>query len=214
MARSAGEWQAGTFRRTETHRHPHTRRRDRDHPRHGRPYANPQRCGCHDTTPGPERTAAMIHPPASVRVYLCLSPCDGRPARLTVADLPGPEQTKAFPVPADDGRGFDDEDAGLPVVPDGAQPDPQPPIRRLTPYLTQPPASSTACNPVGAEAAAAWLPTPERFGNNAETWAKRGSERITHKQEPGPGAVTVALRSLFADENEAAREAEAPRSRG
>ena len=44
----------------------------------------------------------------------------GRPPRLTVADLPAPEQTKAFPVPADDGRGFDDKDAGLPVVPDGA----------------------------------------------------------------------------------------------
>src|SRR5262252_2634558 len=54
----------------------------------------------------------------------------GRPARLTLADLPGPEQTKAFPVPADDGRGFDDKDAGLPVVPDGAQPGPQQAIRR------------------------------------------------------------------------------------
>src|SRR5215510_8864314 len=42
--------------------------------------------------------------------------------RLTVADLPGLEQTKAFPVPADDGRRFDDKDAGLPVVPDRAQP--------------------------------------------------------------------------------------------
>ena len=48
----------------------------------------------------------------------------------TVADLPGPEQTKAFAVPADNGRGFDDKEAGLPVVPDGAQPGPQPPIRR------------------------------------------------------------------------------------
>jgi hypothetical protein len=54
----------------------------------------------------------------------------GRPSRLTVADLPGPEQTKAFAVPADDGPGFDDEDAGLPVVPDGAQPGPQQPIRQ------------------------------------------------------------------------------------
>ena len=42
----------------------------------------------------------------------------GRPPRLTVADLPGPEQTKAFLAPADDGRGLDDKDAGLPVVPD------------------------------------------------------------------------------------------------
>ena len=48
----------------------------------------------------------------------------GRPARLNVADLPGPEQTKAFPVPADNGRGFDDKEAGLPVVPDDAQPGP------------------------------------------------------------------------------------------
>src|SRR6516164_8004918 len=52
------------------------------------------------------------------------------PPPLTVADLPGPEQAKAFPVPADDGRGFDDKDAGLPVVPDCAQPSPQEPIRR------------------------------------------------------------------------------------
>jgi hypothetical protein len=47
-----------------------------------------------------------------------------------VSDLPAPEQTRAFPVPADDGRGFDDQDAGLPVVPDGAQPGPEEPIRR------------------------------------------------------------------------------------
>ena len=50
--------------------------------------------------------------------------------RLTVADLPGLEQTKAFPVPADDGRRFDDKDAGLPVVPDRAQPGPQQSIGR------------------------------------------------------------------------------------
>ena len=54
----------------------------------------------------------------------------GRPPRLTLADLPGLEQTKAFAVPADDGRGLDEDNAGLPVVPDGAQPGPQPPIRR------------------------------------------------------------------------------------
>src|SRR5215813_8471408 len=53
----------------------------------------------------------------------------GRPVRLTATDLPGPEQTKAFPVPADDGRGFDDKDAGLPIVPYDAQPGPQQPIR-------------------------------------------------------------------------------------
>ena len=53
----------------------------------------------------------------------------GRPARLTAADLPGPEPAKAFPVPADNGRGLDEDNAGLPVVPDGAQPGPQPPIR-------------------------------------------------------------------------------------
>ena len=47
-----------------------------------------------------------------------------------MADLPGPEQTKAFPVPADDGRGFDDKEAGLPVVPDRASARPQQPIRR------------------------------------------------------------------------------------
>jgi hypothetical protein len=32
-------------------------------------------------------------------------------------------------VPANDGRGLDDKDAGLPVVPDGAQPGPQQAIR-------------------------------------------------------------------------------------
>ena len=47
-----------------------------------------------------------------------------------MSDLPGPEQAKAFAVPADDGRGFDDKDAGLPVVPNGAQPSPQESIRR------------------------------------------------------------------------------------
>ena len=43
-----------------------------------------------------------------------------RPPRLTVSHLPGPEEAKALPVPADDRRGFDDKDAGLPVVPGGA----------------------------------------------------------------------------------------------
>src|SRR5215470_8693484 len=47
-----------------------------------------------------------------------------------MSDLPSPEQPKAFPVPADDGRGFDDKDAGLPVVPDCAQPSPQQSIGR------------------------------------------------------------------------------------
>ena len=50
--------------------------------------------------------------------------------KTTVSDLPGPEQAKAFPVPANDGRGLDDKDAGLPIVPDGAQPGPQQAIRR------------------------------------------------------------------------------------
>src|SRR6516164_1401452 len=54
----------------------------------------------------------------------------GRPPRLTVSDLPGPEQAKALPVPADDGRGFDDQHAGLPIVPDCAQPSPEQSIRR------------------------------------------------------------------------------------
>src|SRR6516164_2545647 len=43
----------------------------------------------------------------------------GRPPRLTVSDLPGPEQTKAFPVPADQSPGSDDKHAGLPIAPDG-----------------------------------------------------------------------------------------------
>ena len=32
-------------------------------------------------------------------------------------------------MPAQDGGGFDDENAGLPVLPDGAEPDPQQSIR-------------------------------------------------------------------------------------
>ena len=47
-----------------------------------------------------------------------------------MSDLPGPEQPRAFPMPADDGRGFDDKDAGLPMVPDCAQPSPQQSIDR------------------------------------------------------------------------------------
>jgi hypothetical protein len=54
----------------------------------------------------------------------------GRPPGLTLSDLPRPEQPKAFPMPADDGRGFDDKDAGLPVVPDGSKPGPEESIRR------------------------------------------------------------------------------------
>ena len=54
----------------------------------------------------------------------------GRPPWLTVLDLPGPEQAKTFPVPADDSRSLDDEDAGLPIVPDRAQPSPHQSISR------------------------------------------------------------------------------------
>jgi hypothetical protein len=35
-----------------------------------------------------------------------------------------------LPVPADDGRSLDNEDGGLPIVPDRAQPGPQDSIRR------------------------------------------------------------------------------------
>ena len=41
-----------------------------------------------------------------------------------------PRTAKALPVPTDDGRRFDDKDAGLPVFPDGAKPSPQESIRR------------------------------------------------------------------------------------
>ena len=51
-------------------------------------------------------------------------------ARFTVSDLPVPKQAKAFAMPADDSRSLDDEDAGLPIVPDGAQPGPEESIRR------------------------------------------------------------------------------------
>ena len=39
-----------------------------------------------------------------------------------------PSKTKAFAVPGDDGRRFDDKDAGLPVVPDRGQASPEKPI--------------------------------------------------------------------------------------
>jgi len=39
---------------------------------------DPERRGRDGVSPGAERRKAMIHPPASVRVYLCLSPCDMR----------------------------------------------------------------------------------------------------------------------------------------
>ena len=47
-----------------------------------------------------------------------------RPSRSTVADLPGPEQTKALAVPSDDGVRFDDDQSRLPATPDRAQPCP------------------------------------------------------------------------------------------
>src|SRR5215472_15197129 len=65
-----------------------------------------------------------------VRINARTSLGHGRPPRLTVSDLPSPEQPKAFAVPADDGRRLDDKDTGLPVVPDGAQPGPQQSIGR------------------------------------------------------------------------------------
>ena len=45
---------------------------------------------------------------------------NARAARFTVSDLPVPKQAKASPMPADDSRGFDDKDTGLPVVADVA----------------------------------------------------------------------------------------------
>jgi len=45
---------------------------------------------------------------------------DSRPPRVTVSDLPGPEQAEALAVPANDGGRLDDEGPRLPVVPDGA----------------------------------------------------------------------------------------------
>ncbi len=42
------------------------------------------------------------------------------PPRSTVADLPGPEQTKALSVPSDDGVRFDDDQSRPPAAPDRA----------------------------------------------------------------------------------------------
>ena len=43
---------------------------------------------------------------------------------LATANFPGPKQAERLPVPSDDRRGLDDEEAGPPVVPDATQPSP------------------------------------------------------------------------------------------
>ena len=53
-----------------------------------------------------------------------------RPPRSTMADLPGPEQTKALAVPSDDGVRFDNDQSRPPAAPDRAQPCPQESIDR------------------------------------------------------------------------------------
>src|SRR3954454_4712466 len=51
-------------------------------------------------------------------------------AWLTAADLPRPEETKAFPVPSDDGFGFHHEQGRSPLAPHAAQPNPEDSISR------------------------------------------------------------------------------------
>ena len=51
-----------------------------------------------------------------------------RPAGLAVADLPGPEQSEALPVPGDHGLWVDDHEGGPPVTPSPAQPSPEKPV--------------------------------------------------------------------------------------
>jgi hypothetical protein len=49
---------------------------------------------------------------------------------LALSNFPGPKQSKAFPVPADDGRRLNEKETGPPIVPDLAQPSPQKSIGR------------------------------------------------------------------------------------
>jgi hypothetical protein len=82
-----------------------------------------------DCSSGERRSAVKNsrHHPRPFQKHLTITPSpgktsfgtEGRPG-LPVSDLQVPEQAKAFPVPADDGRGFDDKDAGLRIVPDRA----------------------------------------------------------------------------------------------
>ena len=54
----------------------------------------------------------------------------GRTSGLAVPNLPPPKPAKAFPVPVDHRRGWDEKNAGAPVVPNGAEPSPQESIGR------------------------------------------------------------------------------------
>src|SRR5947209_18500471 len=64
-----------------------------------------------------------------------------RPARLPVANLPPPEETKALPVPRDDRLGFDHDQSGFPVRPHAPPPDPEDSIggRQLQPFRSRTP---------------------------------------------------------------------------
>src|SRR5215472_3311084 len=53
----------------------------------------------------------------------------GRPSRLTVSGLPGPEPTKTFPVPADDRLRLDHDQRRTPAPRSGGQTCPEEPIR-------------------------------------------------------------------------------------
>src|SRR5262245_9633136 len=77
-----------------------------------------------DPRSAPERIV-----PAHGANQLANFPGRGRTARLDAANLPGPEQAKALPMPSDDRRGFHDVDPGPPVVPDGTEPRPQQSVR-------------------------------------------------------------------------------------
>ena len=53
---------------------------------------------------------------------------DCRSTWLAVTNFPGPKESKAFPVPTDDGLWFDDNQRRSPIGPHFAQPCPQEPI--------------------------------------------------------------------------------------
>jgi hypothetical protein len=50
---------------------------------------------------------------------------NGGSSSLAPSNLPGPKETKAFPMPADHGRRWDEEETRPPIVPHGAEPGPQ-----------------------------------------------------------------------------------------
>src|SRR4051812_44038719 len=78
-----------------------------------------------DPRRAPERVLAAHRPNQAADLLR-----HGRSPGLAPSTLPVPKQAKTFAVPANDGRGLNEEDTGPPAIPDLAQPSPQESIRR------------------------------------------------------------------------------------